>query len=162
MLFIMVRKVDETMMLEPQQELLYVLAASVLRSQRGWGYIPSQEHCPHRTDFHWEKVCRHPRRVANRNTIEEDEPDDEDEHGDRWRRDSGRFEIESLSIDGNEVEGYGDPADIPQTVQIRTRRRPRGSTVIMLTHVMIKLTPATTKPTATGLAKPTKANRVAE
>ena len=54
------------------------------------------------------------------------------------------------------------PADMPQTVQIKTLRRPRGSTAIMLTQVMTKLVPATTRPTATGLEKPTKAKRVLE
>jgi len=54
------------------------------------------------------------------------------------------------------------PADMPQTVETRTRLRPIGSTVIMLTQVITKFVPATTKPTATGLEKPTSAKRVEE
>lgn len=54
------------------------------------------------------------------------------------------------------------PADIPHTVETRTRLRPIGSTHIMLIQVMMKLVPATTRPTATGLEKPTISNNVAE
>lgn len=62
----------------------------------------------------------------------------------------------------NATATASSPADMPQTVQIRTRRRPRGSTAIMLTQVITKLVPATTRPTATGLEKPTSAKSVDE
>jgi len=54
------------------------------------------------------------------------------------------------------------PADIPQAVQRRRRLRPTPSTTIMLIQVMMKFVPATTRPTATGLEKPTIAKSVAE
>jgi hypothetical protein len=47
------------------------------------------------------------------------------------------------------------PALMPQTVHTKILRLPTGSTAIMLTQVMTKLVPATTKPTATGFEKPT-------
>lgn len=53
-------------------------------------------------------------------------------------------------------------AAMPQTVDTSSRRRPTRSTNIMLTQVITRLVPDTTRPTATGSEKPTRAKRVPE
>ena len=39
--------------------------------------------------------------------MEEDKPDDKDEYDNCWRRDSSRFEFESVKVERDEVEGHG-------------------------------------------------------
>lgn len=55
-----------------------------------------------------------------------------------------------MGMKENAIATARRPALMPQTVQTRILRLPIGSTAIMLTQVMTKLVPATTKPTATG------------
>lgn len=66
------------------------------------------EHGADRAHLHREEVGAHPRRVADRDAVEEDEPHDEDEHDDGRRGDLVLAQLESRGVDGNEAEGDGD------------------------------------------------------
>ena len=63
-----------------------------------------EPHGAHSSDLHREEICAHPRGVADRDTIKEDEPDDEAEDSDGWTSDIVACDHQSTSVDGNEAE----------------------------------------------------------
>ena len=74
------------------------------------GSLPArarQPHGPHCAYLHGEEVGAHPGGVANRDAVEEHEPDDEDKDDYGWCGHCCSCDGEGFGVDWDEAEGHG-------------------------------------------------------